>query len=59
LTEIGKVKTPETSGVVTISLIISLQLRQTPPHETTFFLKGHPFSDSILIKTSLNSSSGI
>lgn len=58
--EIGNVNFPLTSGVLTISFMISLQLLQTPAHATTFFLGRQSESDSsILISTSLNSSGGM
>jgi len=50
---------PESSGTLTNSLVISLQLLQTPAQATTFFLGGQLLSDSsILISTSLNNSCG-
>jgi hypothetical protein len=59
LTEIGKVILPESSGTLTKSLVICLQLLQTPAQATTFFLGGQLLSDSsILTSTSLNNSCG-
>lgn len=60
LIEIGNVNLPETSGVLTISLVMARQLRHTPAQATTLFLRGQEVSDaSILIRTSLRSSWGI
>ena len=59
MTEIGKVSFPESSGTLTKSLVICLQLLQTPAQATTFFLGGQLLSDSsILTSTSLNNSCG-
>ncbi|GMN46489.1 hypothetical protein TIFTF001_015680 [Ficus carica] len=56
----GKVNLPESSGDLTISLVMSLQLRQTPAQATTLFRGGQAASDdSILMSTSLSSSCGM
>lgn len=56
----GKVNLDENSGFLTMSLVISLQLRQTPAHATTLFLAGHFSSDaSIRRSTSRRSSCGM
>lgn len=60
LTEIGKVREAESSGVLTMSRVIRRQLLQTPAQATTFLLQGQAASAvSILQSTSLSSSSGI
>lgn len=60
LTEMGKVNFPERSGALTISLVRSRQLRQTPAQATTLFRGGQASSEaSILINTSLRSSWGM
>lgn len=56
----GKVILAESSGFLTISLVMTLQFRQTPAHATTFFLGGHVSSDaSIRRRTSRRSSCGM
>ena len=56
--EIGKVSLPHTSGVLTISLVISLQDLHTEPQYTTTDLAGHVVSLSSTLWTISNSNSG-
>jgi hypothetical protein len=57
--ETGKVSFPQISGLLTISLHIILQERQTEAHATTCFREGHVLSlSSSLLITSYNSSGG-
>lgn len=57
--ETGKVILPENSGLLTISLQISLHDLQTAAHATTCFREGHVLSlASNLLITSRNSSGG-
>ncbi|BAT87357.1 hypothetical protein VIGAN_05071700 [Vigna angularis var. angularis] len=56
----GKVIFEESSGVLTMSLVICLQLRQTPAQATTLFRGGHVSSEaSIRRRTSRRSSWGM
>jgi hypothetical protein len=54
----GKVIFPENSGFLTISLHISLQVRQTAAQETTFFLLGHVASLASNLSITSRSNSG-
>ena len=54
----GKVSLPDASGTRTISLVIPLQLRQTPAHATTSLRDGHHTSDSSILTSTSRSSSG-
>lgn len=55
----GKVSFPQISGLLTISLHMVLQERQTEAHATTCFREGHVLSlSSSLLITSYNSSGG-
>jgi hypothetical protein len=54
----GKVIFPENSGFLTISLQISLQVRQTAAQETTFFLLGQVASLASNLSITSRSNSG-
>jgi hypothetical protein len=56
--EIGKVNFPQNSGFLTISLHISLQVRQTPAQATTCFLEGHVASLASNLSITSQSNSG-
>lgn len=56
--EMGKVSLPHSSGVLTISLVMSLQDLQTDAQETTTVLAGQAASLSSTLRMMSNSNSG-